>query len=78
MATSYADSAQARELDRRFEKNETSHLRRDFDPANFYEYDAQAVAEREREYRQKLARRIGTAMTQMEEYLKRNNHVPML
>jgi hypothetical protein len=74
MATSYADSAQARELDRRFEKKETSHLRRDFDPELFHEYDAQAVVEREREYRKDLARRIGLTITKMEAHLERNKH----
>jgi hypothetical protein len=73
MATSYADSAQAREWDRRYDdygrpKKAT--------PDEFHDYEAVALmrsqalserADRERENRKSLKRRIGLAMAQMEE-----------
>lgn len=78
MATSYSDRGQNDELERRLNKPESSHLRRDFDPELFHEYDAEAVAEREREYRKNLARRIGITITKMEAHLEGNNHVQKL
>ena len=72
MATSYADSAQAREWDRRYDAWGREKRSR---PEDFHDYEAaeqnrtQAIAEREArllEERKSLKRRIGLAMAEME------------
>lgn len=72
MATSYADSAQAREWDRRYDAWGREKKSR---PEDFHDYEAaeqdrtQAIAEREArllEERKSLKRRIGLAMAEME------------
>lgn len=66
MSTSYADSAQAREWDRRFDaygQPKKTHAEL------FHEYDEQRFDERRRialEERKSLRRRIGLAMKEME------------
>ncbi|ALI04418.1 hypothetical protein C1Y08_20770 [Pseudomonas sp. FW306-02-F02-AA] len=67
MATSYADSAQAREWDKRFDdwgKPRTTLA----EIAHDYNNEADLAARREQEVadRARLKRRIGLAMTQME------------
>lgn len=63
MATSYADSAQAREWDKRFDElGRPRTIKADA----FHEYDAEAVIEHAQAYRKDLARRIGITMAQME------------
>lgn len=66
MSTSYADSAQARATDERYFPSKP--MRRDFDPANFHEYDQEAADARRMEERASLKRRIGVAMGQMETF----------
>lgn len=66
MPTSYADSAQARESDRRwdlpdFGKKQPVELFHEYTEEDLAERDAQRLAERA-----SLRRRIGLAMTQME------------
>ena len=72
MATSYADSAQAREWDRRYD---TWGREKKARPEEFHDYEAaeqmrtMALADRAAraiEERKSLKRRIGTAMAQME------------
>jgi len=66
MPTSYADSAQARESDRRWDFPERTPSSR---AALFHEYTADDLAERDAQRlaeRASLKRRIGLAMTQME------------
>ncbi|KAA0975420.1 hypothetical protein [Pseudomonas sp. ANT_H12B] len=70
MATSYADSAQAREWDRRYDAWDREKKAK---PEEFHDYEAaelmrtQALSERrELEDRKSLKRRIGLAMAQME------------
>jgi len=72
MATSYADSAQAREWDRRYDAWGREKKSR---PDEFHDYEAaaqmrtQALIDREArllEDRKSLKRRIGLAMAQME------------
>ncbi|WP_454846096.1 hypothetical protein [Pseudomonas farris] len=73
MATSYADSAQAREWDRRYDDYGRP---KKASPDEFHDYEtvalmrSQALTERamrELENRKSLKRRIGLAMAQMEE-----------
>jgi hypothetical protein len=72
MSTSYADSAQAREWDRRYDAFGREKKTR---PEDFHDYEAssqmshQALAERDArllEERKSLKRRIGLAMAKME------------
>lgn len=72
MSTSYADSAQAREWDRRYDSWGREKKAK---PEEFHDYEAealkrtQALAERkvrQLEERKSLKRRIGLAMAQME------------
>jgi len=72
MSTSYADSAQAREWDRRYDAWGRSKKSK---PDEFHDYEAaelmrtQALADRAaqlQEERKSLKRRIGLAMAQME------------
>ncbi|RON33689.1 hypothetical protein [Pseudomonas brassicacearum] len=72
MATSYADSAQARDWDKRYD---AWGREKKSQPEQFHDYAAAALmrsqalverAERELEERKSLKRRIGLAMAQME------------
>lgn len=63
----YADSAQARETDERYFPSKPP--RRDFDPANFHEYDHDAADARRTEEHASLKCRIGVAIGQMETIL---------
>jgi hypothetical protein len=73
MATSYADSAQARDWDKRYD---AWGREKKSQPEEFHDYEAMALlrsrslverADRELEDRKSLKRRIGLAMAQMEE-----------
>lgn len=67
MATGYADSAQARELDRRMDSyGQPVQQRQDF----CHDYDYQAAADLDAEYRKGLAKRINVAMGKMEGVLQ--------
>lgn len=72
MATSYADSAQARDWDRRYD---AWGREKKSQPEEFHDYEAEALkhtqtladqAARLLEERKRLKRRIGLAMVQME------------
>lgn len=65
MATSYADSAQAREMDRRYDKWGNPVVPRH---AHCHEYDTEARAASDAEYRKNLSKRLAVAMGQVEAF----------
>jgi len=64
-ASVYADSAQAREMDRRFDLDQWGNPRVNSEPL-FHDYDAAAAVEREAAYIKTRSKRIQAAMAQME------------
>ena len=66
----YADSAQARQLDRDLAARSKPKVASEFQaPVSYHEYDAEAAKARELEAKQRLKARIGVAMGQMETIL---------